>query len=169
MLPANYFREKFKSGALPVSGILLTSCRESRDGSWVGLDSKQAQGFFSWQHPTLDLRFIQAPIQWIPEGLSPGGKQLPWRVAVMYYRGYESLELYIHSPIRLHGLLLNYVWEQQKLFDSHPGWRWRSAVKETEGLVRLTWKSNVSTYKNSAKRICNWTTHTQTYTTPYLI
>jgi hypothetical protein len=50
----------------------------------------------------------QPPIQWVPEALSPEVKR-PGREAdhLQRVRGQENVDLYIHSPIRLHGVVLN--------------------------------------------------------------
>jgi hypothetical protein len=52
----------------------------------------------------------QSPIQWVPGALSPGVKRpgreadrpLPTSAEVK-----KKMDLYIHSPIRLHGVVLN--------------------------------------------------------------
>jgi hypothetical protein len=52
----------------------------------------------------------QPPIQWVPAALSPGAKQ-PGREADQSpptsVEGHEYVDLYIHSPIRPHGVVLN--------------------------------------------------------------
>jgi hypothetical protein len=55
----------------------------------------------------------QPPIQWVPVDLSPGVKR-PGREAdhsprASAERGQENLDLYIHSHIRLHAVVLNYL------------------------------------------------------------
>jgi hypothetical protein len=45
-------------------------------------------------------------------GSFPGGKPavaLRWPLTSDYYRGQENVHLYIHSPIRLHDVVLNYL------------------------------------------------------------
>jgi hypothetical protein len=50
----------------------------------------------------------QPPLQWVPGALSPGVKR-PGREAdhSNLCRGQENVDLYILSPIRLHGVVLN--------------------------------------------------------------
>jgi len=49
----------------------------------------------------------QHPIQWVVGGSYSGGKATgvwSWSRTSTYFRGYERMELYLHSPIRLHGM-----------------------------------------------------------------
>jgi hypothetical protein len=51
------------------------------------------------------------PIQGVPRGSFPGGKAVgawSWLLTSNYCRSQENADLYIHSPIRLHSVVLNY-------------------------------------------------------------
>jgi hypothetical protein len=51
----------------------------------------------------------QPPIQWVPSSF-PGGKAAgawSWPLTSSECQGQENVNLYIHSPIRLHGAVLN--------------------------------------------------------------
>jgi hypothetical protein len=69
----------------------------------------------------------QPPIQWVPGALSPGGKAAgawSWPPTSSQCRGLENVELYIHSLIRLHSVVLNSlstihkgtVWQNTEIF-----------------------------------------------------
>jgi hypothetical protein len=68
----------------------------------------EARIFFILSRPALGS--TQPPIEWVPGALSPGLKRQgretdhspPANAEVK-----KNVELYIHSPIRLHGLVLN--------------------------------------------------------------
>jgi hypothetical protein len=52
----------------------------------------------------------QPPIQWVPEALSAGAKVAEawsWPLTSSKHRGQENVDLYIHSPILLHDVVLN--------------------------------------------------------------
>jgi hypothetical protein len=54
---------------------------------------------------------IQPISQWVPGAISLGGKAAgawSWPLTSIYCRGQEYVELYIYSPIRLHGVVLSY-------------------------------------------------------------
>jgi hypothetical protein len=48
---------------------------------------------------------IQPPIQWVPGGKA--AKAWTWPLTSNYCRGQENADLYNHSPIHLHGVVLN--------------------------------------------------------------
>jgi hypothetical protein len=64
--------------------------------------------FSKSSRPTLGS--TQPPIQWVPGGSFPGGKAAgawSWPLTSSYCRGQENVDLYVHSPIRLHGVVFN--------------------------------------------------------------
>jgi hypothetical protein len=54
------------------------------------------------------LRPTQPPIQWVMRDVSPGITR-PWPLMSNYGRSKKFMDLYIHSTIRFHGVVLNYL------------------------------------------------------------
>jgi hypothetical protein len=71
---------------------------------------RRVKNFFFSKSSRPTLGSTQPPIQWLPGALSPEVK-LPARGADHSPpgsdRGQENIDLYIHSPIRFHGVVLN--------------------------------------------------------------
>jgi hypothetical protein len=91
----------------------------SRDSSvgmalGYGLDDRGSRIQFRAEAGNFSLRYraqngsgpTQPPIQWVPGALSLGVKQ-PGREAPSNAEVKECVELYLHSPIRLHGVVLS--------------------------------------------------------------
>jgi hypothetical protein len=60
----------------------------------------------------LALAPTQPPIQWVLGAFSPRGKaarEWSWPLTSNYCRGQENVNLYIYFPIRLHGVVLNWL------------------------------------------------------------
>jgi hypothetical protein len=83
---------------------------------WYGLDDRgfESRYWLGIFHLTsasrTALRPTQPPIQWVPGALSLGIKRLGREAdhsPPSSAGGHECLELYLHSPIRLHGALLS--------------------------------------------------------------
>jgi hypothetical protein len=77
----------------------------------LGFDSWRGLGIFLFTTASRTaLRPTQPPIQWVPEALSLGVK-LPGREADHSHPSSDEVkewvELYLHSPIRLHGVVLS--------------------------------------------------------------
>jgi len=77
----------------------------------LGFDSRRGLGIFLFttaSRPALGP--TQPPIQWVPGSLSLG-KQRPGHEAdhspPSYAEIKECVELYLHSPVRLHGVVLS--------------------------------------------------------------
>jgi hypothetical protein len=60
----------------------------------------------------------QLPIRWVPGALSPGVKPQRVKLATHLHLMPRSrkVNLYLHSPIYLHGIVLNYAQRQLHLF-----------------------------------------------------
>jgi hypothetical protein len=81
--------------------ILLYNVMPSRSSS-LG----RVKNFLFSTSSRLPLGVIQPSIRWVP----PGGKAAgawSWPLTSNYCRGQENVDLYILSPIRLHGIVLN--------------------------------------------------------------
>jgi hypothetical protein len=75
----------------------------------LGFDSQQGQVFILFVASRQNVRSTQPPIQWVPRVISSGAKRL-WREADHSSPSSaetRKVELYLHSPICLHGIMLN--------------------------------------------------------------
>jgi hypothetical protein len=70
-------------------------------------ESRWGKNFLFSMSPRPALGPTQPPIQWVPVAISPGVKR-PGR-ETDYCRDQENVGLYIYSPVRLHGVVLNYL------------------------------------------------------------
>jgi hypothetical protein len=77
------------------------------DEGEVGVQVPVGARIFSLlRRPDRFLRSSKPPIQWVMAVL-PLGVKWPGRQADHLCRGQENMDLYIHSPMRLHGLMLH--------------------------------------------------------------
>jgi hypothetical protein len=100
---------------------ILKACKKQqrrRDSDWLRPGRPRSRSsspgrdknfhFFISSRPTL--RFTQPSIQWIPGALSPGVKRLVHEADHLPPTSAEvkkNVDVYIHSPIRLHCVVLN--------------------------------------------------------------
>jgi hypothetical protein len=100
------------------------SVRWKREGLRGGFDSRQCTiSLFSTVSRSV-LGAIHPPIQWVPQGFFPRGTGGGGGKVALTLRtpqtpnvrsGQESVDLYIHFPIRLHGAVLNWLRKETNL------------------------------------------------------
>jgi hypothetical protein len=77
----------------------------------LGFDSQRGLGIFLFTTASrTSLGPTQLPIQWVPGALSLGIKRLGREAdhsSQSSFEVKECVELYLHSPIRLHGVVLS--------------------------------------------------------------
>jgi hypothetical protein len=72
----------------------------------VGVRVPVGSGIFSTSS-TLALGPAQPPIQWVPGALSPSVKRPGRETHLQLVPRSENVDLHVHSPIRLHVVVLN--------------------------------------------------------------
>jgi hypothetical protein len=76
-----------------------------RAEGWDPIPCRSKRHSYTPQRPKPALGPTHPPIQWVPGGLSLGIKRLITHLHLM--PRLRMVDLYFHSPIRLHGVVLN--------------------------------------------------------------
>jgi hypothetical protein len=86
---------------------LLSQYSDGIRAEELGFSPQQGQIFLLSTASSLTLRPKQPPIQWVPAALSPRFKRTGHKADPHLVPKSRMVELYHHSPIRLHGVVLN--------------------------------------------------------------